>query len=106
MQIEDKVSNLENSLQSVTAEFRGVIQTFNACNAQTAPRLSDTHARDEVSNRQGFRRADRSPSYSSNDSGDGSSSGAATSNSHIRVNRGGGAEEIRNPQRNLKRVVQ
>lgn len=92
--MQEKVSHIEHSLLSVTAELRGVIQNFNASNAESRPRVSDVHARDEVSNRQRFRKGDRTHSFTSSDSDEESSSQEPASNLHVRINRG--------PRRNPK----
>ena len=84
----NKVSHLEHSLQSVTAELRSVIQNFNASNSESRSRVSVSHARDEVPNRQRLRRAERNHTLTSSDSEEESSSLETASHSHIRVNRG------------------
>ena len=86
--MQNKVSHLEHSLQSVTAELRSVIQNFNASNSESRSRVSVSHARDEVPNRQRLRRAERNHTLSSSDSEEESSSLETVSRSRIRVNRG------------------
>ena len=86
--MQNKVSNLEQSLQSVTAELRSVIQNLNASNSESRSRVSVSHARDEVPNRQRLRRAERNHTLSSSDSEEENSSLETVSRSRIRVNRG------------------
>lgn len=90
--MQDKVSNLEHSLQTVTEELRGVIQSFNENqimqNTQTPPQKRKNNPRNEVSTMRRSERRNRSPqSVSSSDSDDDESEGA-TSNTSARVNRG------------------
>ena len=56
--------------------------------------MSDVHARDEVSNRQRFRKGDRTHSFTSSDSDEEGSSRETASNLHVRINTG--------PRRNPK----
>ena len=84
----NKVSNIEHSLQSVTAELHSVIQNFNASNSESRSRVSVSHTRDEVPDRQRFRRAERNHTLTSSDSEEESSSLETVSRSRIRVNSG------------------
>ena len=83
--MQNKVSNLEHFLQSVTAELRSVIQNFNASNSESRSRVSVSH---EYPSRQRSRRAERNHTLTCSDSEEESSSLETASLSCIRVNRG------------------
>ena len=86
--MQNKVSHLEHSLQSVTAESRSVIQNFNASYSESRSRVSVSHARDEVPHRQRLGGgAERNHTLTRSDSEEESSSLETASRSRIRVNR-------------------
>lgn len=86
--MQNKISHLEHSLQSVTAELRSVIQSSKASNSESRSRVSVSHAHDEVPNRLSLRRGERNHTLSSSDSEEESSSLETASRSYVRVNRG------------------
>ena len=85
--IQNKVSQLENTLQSVTAELRNVVQNFSARNTEARSRVRVDHTHDEIPNRRRFRPRGGNHALTSSDSDEESSCLETASHSRIRGSR-------------------
>ena len=85
--IQNKVSQLENTLQSVTAELRNVVQNFSARNTEARSRVRVDHTHDEIPNRRRFRPGGGNHALTSSNSDEESSCLETASHSRIKCSR-------------------